>query len=133
MVATAYMIEIVGGHWVTVMGIGLEYFWATAWLTLGALALIFTRWRQLLMATAAPGLLSIGLIWLMPESPRWLLAVGREAAAEAVVRRAAATNGRYLPKEWRLRKDDDVKNDGVQGESKVRHCFRVRYRVCRAT
>ena len=59
-------------------------------------------WRHLLTATSLPSLLAVFLIWLVPESPKWLLAVGRTREAEEVVRSIVKENGRELPKGWKL-------------------------------
>lgn len=45
------------------------------------------RWRRLCTYAALPSCLIIIILFLIPESPRWLLAMGRNAEAEAVIRK----------------------------------------------
>jgi putative MFS transporter len=51
--------------------------WLTPWAPLG-----LEGWRWALIAGAAVSALATGLFFLVPESPRWLAAVGRAAEAE---------------------------------------------------
>jgi OCT family organic cation transporter-like MFS transporter 4/5 len=104
-VALTYLLEIVGGKWLTIFGLGIEFFWVASWLLLGAAAYFLRDWRDLMLATSAPGLAFVGLVWVMPESPRWLAVTGRTREAEVVLRRVAAINGRPLPDGWTLPAD----------------------------
>ena len=108
--------EVVGGPWTSVVGLGLEYFWAMAWLTLGLLAYYLRDWRHLLLATSLPGLAILVSLYFMPESPRWLLAVGRQEEAERVVRTAAKVNRIRLPEGWAL---EEEKKSPSQLDEKV--------------
>ncbi|TWT40669.1 MFS transporter [Botrimarina hoheduenensis] len=46
-------------------------------------------WRHMLGSEIPPALLWFGLLFLIPESPRWLMFRGRDAEAEAALRRIA--------------------------------------------
>lgn len=75
----------------------IEYFWTigsmfvagTAWVLLS-----HSGWRVLVYVTAIPVTLSlIFSIFVLPESPRWLLEKGRTVEAEEIMRNAMAYNG----------------------------------------
>ena len=50
-------------------------------------------WRGMVFMCAIPMVLATAALYMIHESPRWLLSQGRVAEAEAVVRRIGATNG----------------------------------------
>lgn len=78
----------------------LEAFWALgsvfaaglAWLVVPTLG-----WRWLLALSALPGILIFFIRRQIPESPRYLMVSGNLNAAEKVLERVAAENGRSLP------------------------------------
>ena len=59
---------------------------------------IRTRW-QLQLAYAGPWLLFWPSFWLVPESPRWLVVMGRFKEAHNLFKLGARWNGRQLPEE----------------------------------
>ena len=71
-----------------------------------------------MVAISLPGLLVIPLIWIIPESPRWLLSVGRVKQAEDICRKIAAENGIFLPDEWKLPEKQPTAADHPEGSSK---------------
>lgn len=57
-------------------------------------AYYFRDWRDLQLALSIPSLVLISYYWIVPESPRWLFAVGRVEDTASVLERAAAFNKR---------------------------------------
>lgn len=97
-----WLLETVGGRWTAIVGVGVEFFWVVGWLILALLAYLIRTWRLLLAITSVPGLLGVFLICAIPESPKWLLSVGRVQEAEEIVRKIAKANGKSLPQDWKL-------------------------------
>ena len=58
---------------------------------LGALLVPTLGWKVLFLIGGVPGMIIAGLLLRLPESPRWLIAKGRFAEAEAVIRQAEAS------------------------------------------
>ncbi|KAJ1531717.1 hypothetical protein ONE63_000383 [Megalurothrips usitatus] len=59
---------------------------------LGAVAWALLDWRWTLRAFYGPALLSLSVLWVLPESIRWLASKGRNAEALGIIRRAAHLN-----------------------------------------
>lgn len=71
--------------------------------SLPVIAYFFRNWRKLELVTGIIPLPCILVIVLLPESPRWLLSVGRSEAARKVVEKYARSNNRQLNKrDWEL-------------------------------
>ena len=58
----------------------------------GVLAIYIKDWRMLAVPIYTPLLASLAVFWFMPESPRWLYAVGKTDKAKAMLLQAAAIN-----------------------------------------
>ena len=121
MLGMTYMLELCGNHWTTFVGIAQEFFWTIGWLSLGGLAYIFTDWRYLIVVTSAPGFLIIFYHWILMESPKWLLSVGRFYEAEMITRKMAQLNGRHVPSDWTL-KPVSTKEDSSNSQAQ---CLRI--------
>jgi len=80
------------GRWLVI----LESFWGVGTLAAAGLAWILVPtlgWRWLLATSAIAALFVLWVRMRVPESPRWLLAAGREEEARAVLNQVAAANG----------------------------------------
>ncbi|MDH6295892.1 MFS transporter, putative metabolite:H+ symporter [Agrobacterium fabrum] len=84
------------GRWL----VFLEGFWAVGTLIVAlaawgaSLAGVADAWRYIFAVTAFPAVLGLGLRFLVPESPLYLLRTGRSEEAKAVVNRMLVVNGR---------------------------------------
>lgn len=82
--------------------ININYFWVLGSMFVAGVAWIFLSeegWHFLAIVTSIPvGVSMAWAIFVLPESPRWLLQVGRVEEAEEVLRLAAAYNNFELPK-----------------------------------
>ncbi|KAM3720876.1 Organic cation transporter [Dirofilaria immitis] len=72
----------------------LDVFFGTALALLGVLAMFIRRWRQLIFFSNAPFVILFIYYFIIPESPRWLVSVGRHAEAINIIKRLAKINGR---------------------------------------
>ena len=83
------------GRWLVL----LEGFWAVGTLIVAlaawaaSLAGLADAWRYIFAVTAIPALAGIGLRFLVPESPLYLMRSGRIEEAKAIVDRMLAVNG----------------------------------------
>ncbi|GBP94351.1 Organic cation transporter protein [Eumeta japonica] len=90
-------VELVGGKWVTVAGVCNFFPLPVAYIIVSLLSLVLPNWRDLQLALSLPGCLLIFLWCVLPESPRWLLSMGRTQEAKAILEKAAKFNKRELP------------------------------------
>ena len=81
------------------VGIGLEIPWSFAYMLLPLVSWLVPSWPHLMLAISLPVLLLVMLLLvpgLAPESPRWLLAMGRSQEAKEILDKAAQVNGREV-------------------------------------
>ncbi|XP_053604523.1 organic cation transporter protein-like isoform X2 [Plodia interpunctella] len=90
-------VELVGGKWVTIAGVCNFFPLPLAYIIVSLLSLVLPNWRDLTLALSIPGCLLLGLWFVLPESPRWLLSMGRTQEAKAILVKAAKFNKRDVP------------------------------------
>jgi hypothetical protein len=70
--------------------IGLsEISFVSGYFLLPIIAYYVREWRHLQLVTSVPWLLVITYYWLIPESPRWLITVGRKEEAVKILTHVA--------------------------------------------
>ncbi|EDV97915.1 organic cation transporter protein [Drosophila grimshawi] len=74
----------------------ITIFYAIGEVALAMFAKAFEDWRHVLRITYGPAMILLAYFWILPESVRWLLSVGKEERAKAILRRAARVNQRRL-------------------------------------
>ncbi|MGK6312469.1 MFS transporter [Neorhizobium sp. DT-125] len=112
------------GHWLVL----LEGFWAVGTLIVAlaawaaSLAEVADAWRYIFAVTALPAIIGIGLRFLVPESPLYLMRSGRGDEAKAIVDRMLVVNGHAkLPAETGLVTPPPVQASGIfSGELRQR-------------
>ncbi|XP_032516727.1 organic cation transporter protein-like isoform X2 [Danaus plexippus] len=87
-------VELVGGKWVTIAGVCNFFPLPLAYIIVSLLSLAMPNWRQLQLALSVPGCFLLLMWFVLPESPRWLLNMGRTEEAREILERAAKFNKR---------------------------------------
>jgi len=96
-VAFVLLVEHVGRKFTTLVGIAIEIPFALGEAFLGLEAFFIRDWQALQVAAYLPILGLLGLWWLVPESPRWLIGTGNFEQAKIEAQRVAKGNDRDLP------------------------------------
>ncbi|KAL3099965.1 hypothetical protein niasHS_001891 [Heterodera schachtii] len=80
--------EITGTRYRAMVGSLLQAPWAVGYATLALIAYFCNSWQNIQLITAALHTVSICLICVLPESPRWLIVNNRVDEAERYIRKA---------------------------------------------
>ncbi|KOC64208.1 Organic cation transporter protein [Habropoda laboriosa] len=91
---TSYVIcmEIVGTKWRAAITILYQIPFSLGHMSLAGLAFFFRHWQHLQVAITLPSVILLSYWWIVPESPRWLLAFGKQRAACEILQKAANIN-----------------------------------------
>lgn len=97
MVTFVLCVEYVGVKYTMLTGIVIEIPFAMGELVLALEAYLIRDWFTLQIVAHLPLLALLGLYFIIPESPRWLMAVGRVQEAKKIIEKGAKINGKSLP------------------------------------
>ncbi|XP_021942710.1 organic cation transporter protein-like isoform X2 [Zootermopsis nevadensis] len=119
--------ELVGGKWRTVSGVSYLFPVPLSYITIAGIAYFVRGWKELQLAITLPSVLLFGLWWVLPESPRWLLALGRTDEVMVILQEAARINNRPLPPnlDKLLRQDTLRKEPTDQPKAGIMDLFRT--------
>jgi MFS family permease len=85
-----------------------------------ALVTVFVRdWFTLSIVTSVPFLFYFLYIFVMPESPRWLLAKGKLESALKVLETMARVNGKDFPESFHSKLEERVKQEKQRTSKRV--------------
>ncbi|KAG7196743.1 hypothetical protein KM043_014002 [Ampulex compressa] len=76
----------------TFIALVMQIAWAFGLILLAVLSYVIPDWRILQLAISVPTAITVLYIWIMPESPRWLLAKGKATEADMAFERIAKYN-----------------------------------------
>lgn len=95
----------------TFVALVMQIAWAIGLILLAALSYVIPDWRILQLAVSVPTAITVLYIWMIPESPRWLLAKGKTTEADMALERIAKYNvccTRLSRREERVKSDGNV-------------------------
>ncbi|KAK4308267.1 hypothetical protein Pmani_020020 [Petrolisthes manimaculis] len=78
------------------LGLSIYLAWAASLIAWGGLGYLLREWRLLHFVGSLPGLLFLPMLWLLDESPRWLMVTGKHREALVVLRKAAKWNNVHI-------------------------------------
>ncbi|KAI7734171.1 hypothetical protein M8C21_016388, partial [Ambrosia artemisiifolia] len=94
-----------------IAGMSTFYFFSSGIALLSGIAYLFQTWRSLYIASSVPSILFVFLILpLISESPRWYLIRGQTDKAMSIMRAIAATNGKCIPENVYVARDEEAKD-----------------------
>uniref|UniRef100_A0A0K2TL63 Major facilitator superfamily (MFS) profile domain-containing protein n=1 Tax=Lepeophtheirus salmonis TaxID=72036 RepID=A0A0K2TL63_LEPSM len=96
MVSFVLVVEYVSLEYTLLIGIAIEIPFAIGELILVLEAYFVREWVHLQLVAYTPLIALLGLWFIIPESPRWLLSVGREKEAGSIISSAIKENGKNI-------------------------------------
>lgn len=91
--AFVLLMEVVGPELRSIYGMAVQFAWCLGFVSLPAIAWLLRDWFWIQITLTAPCFFLLAIWWMIPESPRWLLAHGKVEEAHKVLTRAAKLNG----------------------------------------
>jgi OCT family organic cation transporter-like MFS transporter 4/5 len=98
MISFVLCVEYTGPKYAALLGIAINIPFALGEMVLGLEAYFIRDWFQLQIVGHAPIILACLLWFVVPESPRWLIATGRIEKARKTIENGAKTNKKVVRK-----------------------------------
>lgn len=111
--------ELVGGKWLTIMGVMYLFPVPVGYIAISGIAYYSHNWKVLQWVITIPTIFFLSLWWIMPESPRWLVSMGRIKEAMVILGHAAKCNCRKLPLNLEKQLKESVLKSNQDVEKKV--------------
>ncbi|XP_014482711.1 PREDICTED: organic cation transporter protein-like [Dinoponera quadriceps] len=92
LVSFVLLMEIVGVEWRSTMSVLFHVPFLIGHLMNPLISYLTLTWSGFQMAISIPSIFLLTYYWVIPESPRWLLVVGKSRQAEQIMLKAAARN-----------------------------------------
>ncbi|XP_066591897.1 organic cation transporter protein-like [Prorops nasuta] len=92
LVSFVLLMEIVGIEWRSTLSVLFHIPFLLGHLMNPMISYLTRTWTGFQMAVSIPPIFLLSYYWIIPESPRWLLAVRRTGEAEAILTKAARRN-----------------------------------------
>ncbi|XP_078000072.1 organic cation transporter protein-like [Glandiceps talaboti] len=113
--AFVFATEMVGPSRRTVCGMAFNVFFGLGYSLLAPFAYLIRTWWILQLVLTVPSILFVSFWWIVPESPRWLLSVGKTKEALEIIRKMARVNKVSLPDDifsesWKPSIENEQKN-----------------------
>lgn len=86
-------LELFSSKFRTIVGLIMQIAWAVGLSLLAGLSYFIPDWRILQLAISVPTAATVLYIWIIPESPRWLLAKGKSTEADIALEKIVNYNG----------------------------------------
>lgn len=85
---------------------------------LAGVTYIVPNWVEMSLYTSVPFIFYFLYLFVMPESPRWLLAQGKFEEALKILEVMARVNGKKLPNDFRLKLHERAEADKLREKDK---------------
>ncbi|CAB0028581.1 unnamed protein product [Trichogramma brassicae] len=92
LISFVLLMEIVGPKWRSSLSVLFHLPFLLGFLMNPLVAYLTRTWTGFQMAVSIPPIFLLSYYWIVPESPRWLLAVGRREEATTILTKAAEKN-----------------------------------------
>ncbi|KAI6228799.1 Major facilitator superfamily MFS-1 domain containing protein, protein [Aphelenchoides fujianensis] len=89
-------IESVTASFRTVSPLFSSFVWVFGYMAVGVMHVLIKNWRWTYFAIAAPGLISFGFYWLMPESIHWLITNNKTKEVSRYIKQSCRINRREI-------------------------------------